>query len=136
MSNFHASAYLNSESKKSLQVHYGRASFSLLSRLPTFYVLGQAKLDISDCAKKVAGYAAAPLNPEGKNRLLVFLDQPLLWALPALQKAMQLEMDSFQQQVYTSKDLELQSVFLAIKGDFERNCKELILCSLKFLAVR
>ena len=31
-------------------------------------------------------YAAAPLNPEGMKVLLVFLDQPLLWALRELQQ--------------------------------------------------
>ena len=70
------------------QVHYGRASFSALSRLPAYFVLGHQPLDVAACAREIAEYAAAPLNPAGMKALLVFLDQPLLWALPHLREAL------------------------------------------------
>jgi len=69
------------------QVHYGRASFSALSRLPAYFVLGHDPLDIPACARHIGCYATAPLNPGGMKALLVFLDQGLLWALPQLQLA-------------------------------------------------
>jgi len=73
---------------KVLQVHYGRASFCALSRLPAYFVLGHHPLDAEACAREIAEYAAAPLNPGGMKALLVFLDQPLLWALPHLRTAL------------------------------------------------
>ena len=69
-----------------MQVHYGRASFARLSRIPTYFVLGRAQLDIGKCAITILEYAAAPLNPEGMKVLLVFMDQPLLWASKELQQ--------------------------------------------------
>jgi diphthamide biosynthesis enzyme Dph1/Dph2-like protein len=70
-----------------LQIHYGRASFSALSRLPAYFVLGHDPLDVPACARQISEYAAAPLNPAGMKALLVFLDQALLWALPQITKA-------------------------------------------------
>ena len=70
-------------------MHYGRASLSPLSRLPAFFVFGHAPLDVDIIAKEIAGYAAAPVNPGGKRVLLVLLDQPLVWAVPALKAALE-----------------------------------------------
>lgn len=72
-----------------MQVHFGRASFSLLSHVPTYYVLGRADLDVAACARQIADYAIAPLNPDGMEVLLIFLDQPLVWAIKELQVAVQ-----------------------------------------------
>ena len=70
-----------------LQVHYGRASLSPLSRLSAYFVFGRESLDVAACARQLVDYAAAPLNPEGMTAVLVILDQPLLWALPELREA-------------------------------------------------
>ena len=70
-----------------LQVHYGRASLSPLSRLPAYFVFGRESLDVAACARQLVDYAAAPLNPEGMRAVLVVLDQPLLWALRELRGA-------------------------------------------------
>lgn len=63
-----------------LQIHYGRASLTKLSRLPAFFVFPQQLLDAQAAAAALAGsslFGGASTAP-----VLVFLDQPLLRQLP------------------------------------------------------
>ena len=71
---------------KLLQVHYGRASMSPLSRLPAYFVFGQQHLDTQDCAQCLAQYAIDKASTSNHAALLVFLDQVLLHAVQDVQK--------------------------------------------------
>jgi hypothetical protein len=66
-------------------VHYGRASLSALSRLPAYFVFGRAPAAPAALAAAVAAHAA---GLAGARALVVLLDQPLLWAAPALRAAL------------------------------------------------
>lgn len=68
------------------QIHYGRASFSPLTDLPAYFVLGCAELDVATVATELADLAANPKSPEGTEAVLVFLDQPFLWRLGKLKE--------------------------------------------------
>ncbi len=67
------------------QVHYGRASLSALSRLPAYFVFGRAPAAPAALAAAVAAHAA---GLAGARAVVVLLDQPLLWAAPALRAAL------------------------------------------------
>lgn len=71
-----------------MQLHYGRASFSSLSSVPAYFLLGHESLDAALVAQELAAYAATPLNPEGMEAVLVFLDQPYLWALHSIKECL------------------------------------------------
>ena len=66
-----------------LQVHYGRASLSALSRLPAYFVFGRSAADPAALAARLAAHAGS-LGAE--RALVVLLDQPLLWAAPELRR--------------------------------------------------
>ena len=71
-----------------LQIHYGRASLSPLSRLPAYFVFGCKPLPVAAAAQRLAAYAAELAATQDKPKaLVVLLDQPYLHALPALQLA-------------------------------------------------
>ena len=72
-----------------LQIHYGRASLSPLSRLPAYFVFGCQSLPVAATAQRLAAYAAELAATQDKPQaLVVLLDQPYLHALPALELAM------------------------------------------------
>ena len=71
-----------------LQIHYGRASLSPLSRLPAYFVFGCKPLPVAAAAQRLAVYAAELAAPQDKPKaLVILLDQPYLHALPALRLA-------------------------------------------------
>ena len=59
-----------------LQIHYGRASLSPLSRLPTYFVFGRQPLDVSACAHRIADYCATSPNLQGVPAVVVVPDEP------------------------------------------------------------
>ena len=90
-----------------LQVHYGPASLSALSRLPAYFVFRQAPLDAAAVACELTrraqqlatdGAASASKGPpsprdghiDGPCALLVLLDQPYAHAAAALRQQLQL----------------------------------------------
>ena len=71
-----------------LQIHYGRASLSPLSRLSAYFVFGREPLPVAAAAQHLAAYAAELAATQDKPKaLVVLLDQPYLHTLPALQLA-------------------------------------------------
>ncbi len=60
----------------SLQVHYGPASLSALSRLPSYFVFRQASLDVTACAQQITRHAADTPQRGSHAAVLVLLDQP------------------------------------------------------------
>ena len=76
-----------------MQVHYGRASLSKLSRLPAFFVFPQQQLDVEAAA---ASLAASSPAASGNGPVLVFVDQPLLHLLPQLAAAARLHAPAVQ----------------------------------------
>ena len=70
-----------------LQIHYGRASLSPLSRLPAYFVFTRAPLVAADVAAIFAGWATSQQGHaalQGKKAVLALPDLPLTWAVPAL----------------------------------------------------
>ena len=70
-----------------LQVHYGRASMTKLSRLPAFFVFPEEQLNIPAAAACLAGSALLS-GSSSSCQVLVFLDQPLLHCLQQLKEAL------------------------------------------------
>ncbi|KAL4857493.1 Glycosyltransferase family protein 64 protein C5 [Chlorella vulgaris] len=73
-----------------LQVHYGRASLTKLSRLPAFFVFPQQQLDVQAAAACLAGSSVLADSGSSSSRspVLLFLDQPLLRHLEELKAAL------------------------------------------------
>jgi diphthamide biosynthesis enzyme Dph1/Dph2-like protein len=69
-----------------VQIHYGYASLSALSRLPCYFVFCRLPLDTAAVAKQILQHAAA-LQRQGVAALLVLLDQPFSHAAASLQQA-------------------------------------------------
>lgn len=65
------------------QVHYGPASLSALSRLPTYFVFRQAPLDVQACAQQIVHHAA---QQSGSKASLVLLDQSFAHAAARLRQ--------------------------------------------------
>lgn len=66
-----------------MQVHYGRASLSQLSRLPAYFVFPRSKVDAAAITTRIKA-AACAASAAGKAALLTLLDQSYAHVLPTL----------------------------------------------------
>lgn len=77
-----------------MQVHYGRASMTPLSRLPAFFVFPHQPLNVPAAAACLAGCSLLTDDVDSSDSpVLVFLDQPLLHQLEALQAALAAQLE-------------------------------------------
>ena len=75
-----------------MQIHYGRASLSLLSKLPAYFVFTKQPADCSAVSSRIAQWANQAPAMQSTKALLLFLDQPLAWALQGLSSCLQQDM--------------------------------------------
>ena len=73
-----------------LQIHYGRASLSPLSKLPAYFVFTRQALDCQATSRRITGWACQ--THAGQKALLLLPDQPLAWALQGLKECLQTDL--------------------------------------------
>lgn len=76
-----------------VQIHYGRASLSPLSKLPAYFVFTRQTVDCAGASKRIAGWARQAPALQDRRALLLLPDQPLAWALEGLASCLQTELE-------------------------------------------
>ena len=75
-----------------VQIHYGRASLSPLSKLPAYFVFTKQPIDCQAALKRITEWASQASVLQDKKALLLLPDQPLEWALQGLNKCLQTDL--------------------------------------------
>ena len=75
-----------------MQIHYGRASLSPLSKLPAYFVFTRQLLDCPATSGRLTEWACQARAVQDKKALLLLPDQPLAWALQDLVKCLQMDL--------------------------------------------
>ena len=79
-----------------MQIHYGRASLSPLSKLPAYFVFTRQPLDCLAASRQITEWAGQAPTLQDKKALLLLPDQPLAWALQSLSECLQAEFKQVQ----------------------------------------
>lgn len=75
-----------------MQIHYGRASLSPLSKLPAYFVFTRQPLDCQATSRRITEWACQAHALQDRKALLLLPDQPLAWALQGLSKCLQADL--------------------------------------------
>jgi len=75
-----------------MQIHYGRASLSPLSKLPAYFVFPEQPIDCQTALKRIAEWASQASVLQDKKALLLLPDQPLEWALQGLNECLKIDL--------------------------------------------
>ncbi len=75
-----------------MQIHYGRASLSPLSKLPAYFVFTRQPLDCHATSRRIAEWACQAHPLQDKKALLLLPDQPLAWALQGLSECLRTDL--------------------------------------------
>ena len=75
-----------------MQIHYGRASLSPLSKLPAYFVFTRQPLDCQAASRRITKLASQAHALQDRKALLLLPDQPLAWALQGLSDCLQADL--------------------------------------------
>ena len=78
-----------------VQVHYGRASLSPLSKLPAYFVFTRQPLDCQSTSRRITDWACQAHATQ--KAMLLIPDQPLAWALQGLKECLQTDLNQVSQ---------------------------------------